>query len=60
MDSIVTNLIIIKTFLIQQAGMCNGGLETGHVDHIILPVCSTIGINETEWGHLNSLKLYIS
>ena len=27
MDRIVNILIIIKTFLIQQAGMCNGGLE---------------------------------
>ena len=24
-----------KTFLIQQAGMCNGCLETGQIDHIL-------------------------
>ena len=34
MDRILNSLIIIKTFLIQQAGMCNGGLETGQIDHI--------------------------
>ena len=41
MDRIITSLIIIKTFLIQQAGICNGGLETRQIDHI-LPICSTI------------------
>ena len=45
MDRIVTSLTIIKTFLIQQVRMCNGGLETGQIDHI-LPICSTIGFNE--------------
>ena len=37
--------------------MFNGGLDTGQIDHI-LPICSTIGINETKWAHLNSIKLY--
>ena len=47
MDRIVNSLIIIKPFLIQQAGMCDGGLETlfgGHIDYI-LPMCSTIGVD---------------
>ena len=34
MDRIINILII----LIQQAGICNGGLETGQIDHI-LPIC---------------------
>ncbi len=38
MDRIINILIIIKMFLIQQAGICNGGLETGQIDHI-LPIC---------------------
>ena len=37
MDRVVNCLIIIKTFLIQQAGMCNGGLETGQIE-IAIPV----------------------
>ena len=35
MDRIVNSLIIIKTFPIQQAGTCNGGSETGHIDHFL-------------------------
>ena len=58
MDRIVNVLIIIKTILIQQAGMCNSGLETCQIDHI-LPICSTIGVNETQLAHLNCIKLYI-
>ena len=46
MDTFVNSLIITKTFLIQQAGMCNGGLAP-QIDHI-LPICSTIGVNETK------------
>ena len=38
MDRIVNSLIIIKTFLLQQAGTCNGGSETGQSDHF-LPIC---------------------
>ena len=57
MDRIVNSLIIFKTFLIQQVGMCNGGLETGQIDHI-LPIYSTIGVNETKLPHINYIKLY--
>ena len=34
MDRFVNSLIIIKTFLIQQAAMCNGGLEAPKIDYI--------------------------
>ena len=54
MDKVVNSMIIIKTFIIQQAGMCNGGLETGQIDHI-LPICSTIGVNETKLAHINCI-----
>ena len=54
MDRVVNSLIIITTFIIQQAGMCNGGLETGQIDHI-LPLCSTIGVNETKLAHINCI-----
>ena len=33
-DRIVNSFIIIKIVLIQQARLCNGGLETGQIDHI--------------------------
>ena len=60
MDRIVNSLIIIQTFLMQQAGMCNGGLETGQIDHI-LPILSTIGVNKQKLAHLklNCIQLYI-
>ena len=58
MDRIVNSLIIIKTVLIQQAGMCHGGLETCHIDHI-LPIDSTVGVNGTKLAHINCIKLYI-
>ena len=58
MDRIVKSLIIIETFLIQQAGMCNGGLETGQNDHI-WPILSTIGVNKPKLAHLNCIQLYI-
>ena len=58
MDRIVNSLIIIKTFLIQQAGMCNVVLETGQIDHL-LPILSIIGVNKTKLAHLNCIKLYI-
>ena len=35
MDRIVNGLIIIKTFPIQQVGTCNGGSETGKIDHFL-------------------------
>ena len=35
MDRIINSLIIIKTFPIQQAGTCNGGSETGQIDHFL-------------------------
>ena len=35
MDRIVNSSIIIKTVPIQQAGTCNGGSETGQIDHTI-------------------------
>ena len=56
MDIFVNSLIIIKTVLIQQAGMCNGGLEAPQLDHI-WPICSTIGVNETKLAHLNCIQL---
>ena len=58
MDRIVNSLIIIKTFLIQQAGMCNGDLETDQIDHI-LPILSTMGVNKPKLAHLNCIQLYI-
>ena len=57
MERIVNSLIIIKTFLIHQTGMCNCGLETGQSDHM-LPICSTKGVNETKLAHIKCLKLY--
>ena len=54
------SLIIVKTLLIQQAGICNGGLETGQIANILgLPICLIIGVNETKLAHLNSIKLNI-
>ena len=58
MDIIVNGLIIINNFLIQQAGMCNYGLETRQIDHIS-KICSTIVVNETKLAHINCIKLYI-
>ena len=58
MDRIVNSLIIIKTFPIQQAGTCNGGSETGQIDHF-LPIWKAIGVNETKLAHLKCIKLYI-
>ena len=31
----LNSLIIITTFPIQQAGTCNGGSETGQIDHFL-------------------------
>ena len=58
MDRNVNSLIIIKTFLIQQAGMCNGSLEKGQIDPI-LPILSTIGVNKPKLADINCIKLYI-
>ena len=58
MDIIVNSWIIIKTVLIQPPGMCNGGLETGQIDHI-LPIVSIIGVNKPTLAHLNCIQLYI-
>ena len=58
MDRIVNSLIIIKTFFIQEAGMCNGGLETCHIDHV-LPILSNIGVNQPKLADLNCIQLYI-
>ena len=36
MDRIINSFIIIKTVRIQQAGTCNGGSETGQIEHFLL------------------------
>ena len=36
--------------------MCNGGPQTRQIDHI-LPIFSTIGVNETQLAHLNCIQL---
>ena len=54
MDRIVNSLIIIKTFPIQQAGMCNGGSETGQIDHFFT---NLVGYRR-QWNKIGSLKLH--